>query len=96
MLSTITNDLYSLVKAVVLFFFIPCTCMSCGHKRKIMYQNHDKNVVQTISLFCSSIKGYEKIYVYFQGSICTDCLTMSFCGLCAICQMQRELDAMGL
>ncbi|XP_060583712.1 cornifelin homolog [Ruditapes philippinarum] len=31
-----------------------------------------------------------------QGSICTDCMTMSFCGLCAICQMQRELDAMGL
>ncbi|KAH3888953.1 cornifelin homolog [Dreissena polymorpha] len=31
-----------------------------------------------------------------QGSICGDCIAISCCGLCAICQMQRELDAMGL
>ena len=32
----------------------------------------------------------------FQGSICNDCLVMSFCGQCAVCQMARELDNMGL
>ncbi|WAR06814.1 PLAC8-like protein [Mya arenaria] len=31
-----------------------------------------------------------------QGSICNDCMAMSFCGMCGICQMQRELEAMGL
>ncbi|WAR06815.1 hypothetical protein MAR_016773, partial [Mya arenaria] len=30
------------------------------------------------------------------GSICFDCMAMSCCFLCAICQMQRELEAMGL
>ncbi|KAH3728975.1 hypothetical protein DPMN_054938 [Dreissena polymorpha] len=31
-----------------------------------------------------------------KGTICNDCLVISFCGPCAVCQMQRELYAMGL
>ncbi|KAH3888957.1 hypothetical protein DPMN_013002 [Dreissena polymorpha] len=31
-----------------------------------------------------------------QGSICNDCLVLNCCGACAVCQMRRELDAMGL
>ncbi|XP_060598621.1 cornifelin homolog A-like [Ruditapes philippinarum] len=31
-----------------------------------------------------------------QGSICEDYLSLSCCYLCALCQMQRELDSMGL
>ncbi|XP_052811645.1 placenta-specific gene 8 protein-like [Mya arenaria] len=31
-----------------------------------------------------------------EGSICSDCMAMSCFPLCAICQMQRELEAMGL
>ncbi|XP_071169966.1 cornifelin homolog B-like isoform X2 [Mytilus edulis] len=31
-----------------------------------------------------------------QGSICNDCLVMSFCEPCAICQMSRELNNMGI
>lgn len=31
-----------------------------------------------------------------QGSVCSDCMALSCCGMCAVCQMQRELDAMGL
>ncbi|XP_048766897.1 placenta-specific gene 8 protein-like isoform X2 [Ostrea edulis] len=31
-----------------------------------------------------------------QGSACNDCMVMSCCGVCAVCQMQRELDNMGL
>mmetsp|Transcript_43567 Transcript_43567/g.69668 ORF Transcript_43567/g.69668 Transcript_43567/m.69668 type:complete len:121 (+) Transcript_43567:143-505(+) len=31
-----------------------------------------------------------------QGSACSDCVALSFCGACAICQMQRELNNMGV
>ncbi|XP_053374602.1 cornifelin homolog A-like [Mercenaria mercenaria] len=31
-----------------------------------------------------------------QGSICNDCLMSSLCGPCALCQMKREMDVMGL
>ncbi|KAL3882244.1 hypothetical protein ACJMK2_028606 [Sinanodonta woodiana] len=31
-----------------------------------------------------------------RGSICNDCLVMSFCGGCAVCQLHRELNNMGL
>ncbi|XP_025099684.1 cell number regulator 9-like [Pomacea canaliculata] len=31
-----------------------------------------------------------------RGSICTDCLLTTCCPPCALCQMSRELDAMGL
>ncbi|XP_052807730.1 placenta-specific gene 8 protein-like [Mya arenaria] len=31
-----------------------------------------------------------------RGSICGDSIVLSCCPLCAICQMQRELEAMGL
>ncbi|CAC5425994.1 unnamed protein product [Mytilus coruscus] len=31
-----------------------------------------------------------------QGSICNDCLVMGFCEPCAICQMSRELNNMGI
>ncbi|KAK6168918.1 hypothetical protein SNE40_020074 [Patella caerulea] len=27
-----------------------------------------------------------------EGTICGDCFTMSFCGVCALCQMTRELQ----
>lgn len=30
-----------------------------------------------------------------EGSICNDCLTMSCCAPCAVCQMDRELNQMG-
>lgn len=31
-----------------------------------------------------------------QGTVCNDCCIMQFCGPCAICQMSRELDNMGI
>ncbi|KAL5010405.1 hypothetical protein ScPMuIL_012710 [Solemya velum] len=31
-----------------------------------------------------------------QGTICNDCLVISWCGPCAVCQMSRELENMGL
>ncbi|XP_060593593.1 cornifelin homolog A-like [Ruditapes philippinarum] len=31
-----------------------------------------------------------------QGSICNDCLVTALCGPCALCQMKRELDVMGV
>ncbi|XP_060572650.1 cornifelin homolog [Ruditapes philippinarum] len=31
-----------------------------------------------------------------QGSLCHDCLVLNFCGACAVCQMKREMDAMGI
>lgn len=31
-----------------------------------------------------------------QGSICNDCIVVSLCGYCALCQMKREMDVMGL
>lgn len=31
-----------------------------------------------------------------KGSICNDCCVMTWCPLCALCQMRREMDAMGL
>ncbi|ESO84006.1 hypothetical protein LOTGIDRAFT_229551 [Lottia gigantea] len=31
-----------------------------------------------------------------QGSIFKDCLAVTFCEPCAICQMSREMDSMGL
>jgi len=30
-----------------------------------------------------------------QGTICNDCITTCFCGLCVLCQMIRELDSAG-
>ncbi|KAK3577422.1 hypothetical protein CHS0354_032267 [Potamilus streckersoni] len=36
------------------------------------------------------------VVLFSQGSICSDCMALSFCGMCAVCQMQRELDNMGL
>ncbi|XP_064599262.1 placenta-specific gene 8 protein-like [Liolophura sinensis] len=31
-----------------------------------------------------------------KGSICQDCAVVTFCEPCAVCQMSRELDKMGL
>ncbi|KAL5005597.1 hypothetical protein ScPMuIL_016755 [Solemya velum] len=31
-----------------------------------------------------------------QGSVCSDCVATTICGACVICQMSREMDAMGL
>ncbi|XP_071170477.1 placenta-specific gene 8 protein-like [Mytilus edulis] len=31
-----------------------------------------------------------------QGSACNDCLVVNFCCICAICQMSREIDNMGI
>ncbi|XP_041354009.1 placenta-specific gene 8 protein-like [Gigantopelta aegis] len=31
-----------------------------------------------------------------QGSVCKDCMVVSCCGPCSVCQMSRELDNMGL
>ncbi|KAK6169401.1 hypothetical protein SNE40_020465 [Patella caerulea] len=31
-----------------------------------------------------------------QGSICGDCVALTLCEPCAICQMSREMDTMGL
>ncbi|XP_062611144.1 cornifelin homolog A-like [Saccostrea cucullata] len=31
-----------------------------------------------------------------QGSACNDCIVLSHCGPCAVCQMERELDNMGV
>jgi len=38
-----------------------------------------------------------KIRVMFgiEGSICNDCISMTCCGPCAVCQMDRELNQMG-
>lgn len=33
-----------------------------------------------------------RLMLGIQGSICNDCITMSCCGLCSMCQMSRELD----
>uniref|UniRef100_F7BW80 Novel protein similar to cornifelin n=1 Tax=Xenopus tropicalis TaxID=8364 RepID=F7BW80_XENTR len=30
---------------------------------------------------------------HIQGTICTDCLCVTFCGPCALCQMARELES---
>ena len=32
----------------------------------------------------------------FQGTICDDCLMMTFCGYCAMCQMSREMTRAGI
>ncbi|XP_021362857.1 cornifelin homolog A-like isoform X1 [Mizuhopecten yessoensis] len=31
-----------------------------------------------------------------QGSVCNDCMTLACCGPCAVCQMSREMDNMGI
>ncbi|XP_062611147.1 placenta-specific gene 8 protein-like [Saccostrea cucullata] len=31
-----------------------------------------------------------------QGSACNDCMVLTCCGPCGVCQMQRELDNMGV
>ncbi|XP_021362900.1 cornifelin-like [Mizuhopecten yessoensis] len=30
------------------------------------------------------------------GSVCNDCMTLACCGPCAVCQMSREMDNMGI
>ncbi|KXJ15112.1 cornifelin homolog [Exaiptasia diaphana] len=32
---------------------------------------------------------------HIQGSLCNDAIIMNFCGVCAMCQMSRELNALG-
>ncbi|XP_052243379.1 cornifelin homolog [Dreissena polymorpha] len=31
-----------------------------------------------------------------RGTVCNDCLTTTFCPFCTVCQMKREMDAMGI
>ncbi|XP_045196757.1 placenta-specific gene 8 protein-like [Mercenaria mercenaria] len=31
-----------------------------------------------------------------QGTLCGDCLVFAVCGQCALCQMKREMDIMGI
>ncbi|KAK2148372.1 hypothetical protein LSH36_501g08043 [Paralvinella palmiformis] len=39
-----------------------------------------------------AIRTKMRLMLGIQGSICNDCLALSCCTLCALCQMQRELD----